>query len=238
MQPKRLVVLAAVLLSVLCLSNVFATTLGPYPPGFNISNVTETNELIFVGTVTHTQFVYRADAHPTLTTDITVAVEDMIKGAPNNGENSVKFMARGGTGFHPPTGKVRRCIVIGAPKFKVGDRALFFLNKITRANTNIPYGGYLVFRYAYGKRDIKDDHVTLLYTLDDDSRKTVKMPVDLAALIGKAVTKDKDATLLLESDIKSAIRSQTGLTTLTQTLVDSLTIEAQNIIDRESNSQR
>lgn len=238
MQPKRLIVLIGVALFVLCLSETSATTLGPYPPGFNISNVTDDSELIFVGTVTQTEFVYRAETRYKLTTDVTVSVEDMIKGEPNNGENSVKFMARGGSGFDELTSRRRKLRVVGAHEFEVGDRALFFLNKITRANANIPHGGYLTFRYNYGKREVKDEHVNLLYTLDDDSRRSVKMPVDLAALIGKAAVKDKDATLLLESDIKSAIRGQTGLASLTPTLVDTLKIEAQDIIDSESNPDK
>ena len=233
MQLKRLGVVVTMLVCGLCLSQVWATSLGPYPPGFNISNVTDDSELVFVGTVTHTEFVYRAETRYKLTTDITVAVEDMIRGEPNNGENSVKFMARGGAGFDELTNRRRKLIVVGAPKFEVGDRGLFFLNKITRANANIPHGGYLTFRYSYGKREIEDNHVQLLYTLDDDSRRNVKMPVDLAALIGKAAVKDKDATLLLESDIKSAIRGQTGLATLTATLVDTLKIEAQDIVDSD-----
>ena len=238
MQLKRLVVAVAMLACGFCLSQVSATTLGPYPPGFNISSVTDDSELIFVGTVTHTEFVYRAETRYKLTTDITVSVEDMIKSEPNNGENSVKFMARGGSGFDEFAGRRRKLMVVGTPTFKVGDHALFILNKITCANANIPHGGYLTFRYSYGKREIEDNHVKLLYTLDDDSRTLVKMPIDLAALIGKAAVKDKDATLLLESNITSAIRGQTGLATLTSTLVDSLKIEAQGIIDSESNSDK
>ena len=63
------------------------------------------------------------------------------------------------------------------------------------------------------------------------------MPVDLAVVVGKAAVKDKDATLLLESNIKLAIRGQTGLATLSQTLIDRLMEEAEEIVDRNTENE-
>ena len=233
MQLKRWLALIFVLF-ILFVSQSFASTIMPYKPGHSIANVMADSEVVFVGRVTNTEFVYRANNKPQFTTDITVAVEQVVKGTPNNGENSVKFMIEGGRGVNPETGQVERCVSVGVPKFTVGDRSLFFLCKNKLQTRTIPHNGLYLFRISYGKRPIKNNRVVILYTLDDKSLKPVKMPLDLAVLIGKAAVKDKDATLLLESDIKSAIRTQTGFALLSQTLVNSLKIEAQTIIDTDT----
>ena len=62
-----------------------------------------------------------------ITTDVTIAVTETIKGTPNINNNKVKFMIQGGQAFNPATGKQKDLIITSVPKFAVNDEVLLFM---------------------------------------------------------------------------------------------------------------
>jgi len=106
-----------------------ATTVLPLPGGSSISNMVKHSHLVFTGEVIDLEFVFRVDIPPQFTTDVTVKVEEMIKGEPNAGENLVKFMIPRGEGVHPETGELLGGETVGTPEFKKGEKVLMFLAK-------------------------------------------------------------------------------------------------------------
>ena len=224
--------LPAVLLSiVLCLPAISDASGTRYKKDFNIANVVESSKLVVVGRVTATDFVYRQGFGAT--TDITLEIEDMIKGDPNDGEDHVKFIIRTGTGVDPRTGRIKSKRIAHTPEFAVNERIMLMLIKNQNPRVTLPYGNYFLFRGRYGKRLIKDNKVTLVYTLDGES-KVFNLPIDLVTQIGKAANKDKAAAVPIEDNLKVYLRSATDAdVVLPQTLIDSLKNQAQQIIDKK-----
>ena len=226
MKSSRLPVLARVVLFVMCLSDAFGWD-SEYRQGFALSHFVERSNLIVVGQVIEMEYVTRENIKGRYTTDITVAVDQIIKGKPNISKTRVKFMIEGGA----------RLIVMGdVPKFAVGEKVLLFMvNSTDGYYANYPYDRLAFYRGSYGKRLIKDDKVYLVYAMEDDKLKSVRMPLDLAVQLSKAAIKDKDAVVELEKDIRDAIAQRTGSdTNLSQTLVDRLMEEAKEIVDKKT----
>ena len=189
-----------VLLAVfLCLPMAYAS-IAKYKKDFDIANVVESSKLVVVGRVTATDFVYRDGIGAT--TDITVVVDDMIKGDPNDGENHVKFMIRGGAGVNPATGGQVRSRVSDTPKFSVNDKVMVMLSKNQNPALTLPHNNYFMFQGRYGKRLIEDNKVKLRYTLDGE-RKMFNLPIDLVKQIGKSANQDKAATVPIENSLKT-----------------------------------
>ncbi len=228
MKSSRLPVLAGVVLFVMCLSDAFGWD-SEYRQGFALSRFVERSNLIVVGQVIEIEYVTRENIKGRYTTDITVAVDQIIKGKPNISKTRVKFMIRGG----------RRLIDMSVPKFAVGEKVLLFMtNSDEGYYVNYPYDKLCPYRAAYGKRLIKDDKVHLVYAMKNDKLKSVRMPLDLAVQLSKAAIKDKDAVVELEKDIKDAIVQRTGSdTNLSQTLVDRLMEEAKEIVDKNTETE-
>ena len=130
MKSSRLPVLAGVVLFVLCLPVMSDASIAKYKKDFNIANVVESCKLVAVGRVTSTDFVCRQELGAT--TDITLEIEDMIKGVPNDGEDHVKFMIKGGQSIDPTTGRSVRSRVPGTPTFAVNERIIVMLSIKTR----------------------------------------------------------------------------------------------------------
>ena len=204
----RSIVILAMVLCVLCVPMTSeALSMAKYEPGFSVAQVVDASVVVVVGRVVETDFVYRANVSPTYTTDITIEVEDFIKGEANAGENRVKFMTLGGADDRPETPESERrvAIVSGEPKFEVNEQVLMFFSKSTRPGLNYAYGGLRPFYIVYGKRKVVDNKVELLYTLGDGSTKKVKVPLDFAKTLGKAAIADKDALARLENRIRAEI---------------------------------
>ena len=240
MKPKRVAVLAnlVVVLFVLCLSDALGWD-SEYRQGFALSKSVELSDLIVVGRVVRKQYVFRANIESLATTDITVAVDQVIKGTPNAGKDHVKFMIEGGRVINPNTGKIINLHVGHQAEFALNEQVLLFMvNSTGPYYKNYPYDRFHPYRGEYGKRIIKDDKLALLYAMDNDKLKPVRMPVDLAVQLCKAADKDKDAMVELENDIKDVIAQRTGSDiNLSQTLIDRLMEEAGEIVDRNTESE-
>lgn len=236
---KRFAVLASIIgLSVaLLLSDAFGWD-SEYRQGFALSKSVEKSHLIVKGRVTALEGVFRENISGKITTDVTVTVTERIKGTPNINNNKVKFMIRGGRAVDPATGKTKRLIDTSAPKFRINDEVLLFMvNSTDSYYANYPYNQLSFYRGRYGKKPIKDNKVSLLYAMEDDKLKSIRVPIDLTVQLAKAAIKDKDAMIELEAELKKAITQRTGTdTNLSQTLVDSLTTRVEAILDKDTDT--
>ena len=177
-----------------------ALSLAKYEPGFSIAQVVDVSDLVLLGQVIEVRWTGN------FTTDITVKVDELIKGTPNAGANRVKFTVRGGAGTSSITGKKSILRVSGTPEFARGEEVLFFfINRQPRSES--PHKLRLFYVY-YGKRVVKDGQVVIYYTLDNGQETFITMPADLAVQLGKAAHKDKDATSQLEDHIRGSIQMQ------------------------------
>ena len=237
MQPTRLVALAVVLFG-LCMSDAFGWD-SEYRQGFALSTSVEKSHLIVKGRVTALEGVFRENIGGKITTDVTVTVTETIKGTPNINKTQVKFMIEGGAAVNPATGKTQRLFVTGLPKFAVNDEVLLFMvNSTDSYYANYPYDQLAFYRGRYGKKPIKDDKVLLLYAMENDKLKSIRVPIDLTVQLSKAAIKDKDAMIELETELKNAIRQRTDSdNNLSQTLADNLMERAKQILDRNSESE-
>ena len=237
MQPQRLVTLAVVLF-VVCLSHAFGWD-AEYRRGFALSKSVEKSHLIVKGRVIALEGVIRENIRGRITTDVTIAVTETIKGTPNINNNKVKFMIQGGQAFNPATGKTKRLIITSVPKFAVNDEVLLFMvNSKNSYYANYPYDQLAFYRGRYGKKLIKDNKVSLLYAMENDKLKSIRVPIDLTVQLAKAAIKDKDAMIELEAELKNAIAERTGTDiNLSQTLIDSLATRVQTILDRDTDSE-
>ena len=236
MKSRGFVTVAVVisLAFVFCLSNAFSWS-AKYKQGFALSRMIKSSDLVVVGRVAEKDFVYRANIRSKFTTDITIDVDTVVKGTPNAGKNRVKFMIKGGEGVSPRTGESVRVISTDSPKFTIGERVLLFLY-YSKSSTfrNYPYNRLRLHRYHYGKNVIKNDRVSLLFPLDDNSLRLVKMPINLVVPLSKAAVKDKDKMILLENEIKDALQEQSAKTPLSQDLIDRIKGKAKQINDEDS----
>ena len=249
MNAKRFATLTLFLSMMLlaCLSE--AAYMSGFPPGFNIRNMVKHTDLIVHGKVVDTKFVYREHITSRFTTDITIEVDDVVKGTPNVNENTVKFMIEGGTGIDPHTGESLRVGAEGSPNFKVGESVLMFLRKNKITEMKIPHDGYYVFYGRLGKRKVERNKVSIPYTfkryiIDNydgqltgkhiDMKKYIKLPVDLVMDIGKASLDSYDAVTPLEDRIREFIGQSPNRRnrTLPKSLADELSREAKQLRER------
>ena len=189
--------------------------LAPFPGGFMITNMVKRSELVFTGEVVNLEFVFRKGLPPEATTDVTVKVSEMIKGKPNAGEDLVKFMIEGGRGINPETGEEVICKVEDVPKFRRGEKAVFFLQKY-RVPELIPYGGLCLLWGGFGKHPLIDGEVYSPYTakqmilrrgewVEKNVVRGIKLPVDLVVQIAKGFLKDAQAAEALDNRIKTFV---------------------------------
>lgn len=232
----RKILLATLVLLIVSLSNVYGWT-REHVEKYALLKCVESNELVVVGRVTGKEFVTRPNIKHRFTTDITVAVDDVIKGTPNLGADRIKFMIRGGQGVSARTGKPVRFELSDQPEFKLGERVLLFLtNGESREPDDVhrPYDRYRISRAKYGKRLVVDDKVFIEYPASDDATdytlKAVNMPIDLAIELGKAFGRNKDAAIPLENAIKNLVKSSSDyVITLNESTVDDLKSSAEAV---------
>lgn len=246
MHARRLMLL--IYLTVLpCLSE--ASYMSGFPPGFNIRNMVKHTDLIVHGKVVDTEFVFREHITSKYTTDITIAVDSVVKGTPNINKNTVKFMIEGGSGIHPRTGADLTVEAGHSPDFEIGETVLLFLRKSKRVEMNIPHDGYYVFYGRLGKRKVERNKVSIPYTfkryiIDEydgeltgkyiDTKKYIKLPVDLVIDIGKASLESYDSVVPLEDKIREVISNSSNRRnrTIPKSLTDELSQEAKRIKER------
>ncbi len=232
---------------VLCAFCVFGLSYGLKPANpehrerYALLKMIEYCDLVVKGEVSSIDYVVRQGVMPdgggAFTTDITLDVDVVVKGTPNAGEDTVKFMILGGEGLDPQSGKPWRLIVSDQPKFAVDEEVVVFLKKGDRNDDgsfakNFPYGRYRLVAGTYGKRTIENDKINMRYGDVDNPTKRVEMPVNLAVKLGKAFQKDQPAAILLENVIKTAVLAETEDSfTLTSAMIDNLKRKAQRIID-------
>ena len=237
----RGLVLMVILSCILFLSNVSAFDV-EYNEGFAISKTIELCKIVAVGRVTQIDFVWRDNIEIKHTTDVTVTVDQMIKGTPNVGSDRVRFMIEGGTCTNPATGRTNTRSVSGVPEFSVGERILLFLFEADDPYyDNFPYGRLYPYRETYGKALIKEESIIRIYLLsntDASDMKLVKMPLELAVNLCEAAAKDAGATSRLEIDLKDDIRrSDKMITELSETLIMRLKDRAKVIRDKEEDKK-
>ena len=237
---KRFVSTLALL--VLCSSNALASMM--FPPShinefFSITKMVDACDLVVTGTVASMDYVARRgvtdDGGNLLTTDISIAVDQVIKGEPNAGEALVKFMIEGGEGISFRTGEFTRMHSSGQGRFTLDERVLVFLKKGDRNSyaRNYPYDRLHLYAADYGERKIKNDHVRFLYVGANNAVKAVKTPLDIAVKLGKAAQEDKAEAEVLDNMIKAAARASTDRSfTLPTTVSDRIKRKAQEIIDK------
>lgn len=232
----RNVVLVVVALFVIPLS-AFAFTNLEYKEGFAMSKMVERCDIVVRGRVTDLEGVWRENIDYNVTTDVTITVDEIIKGSVNAGADTVKFMIQGGTATNPNTGEEQVLWVSSVPTYELNERILLFLfdGEVDRYYDNYPYGKMYPYRERYGSSKIVNDEVTMAYLLsptDDMSIKLVKFPTDLAVDLCKTTIIDKSVAVRMESDIKAEMRRQDGkLIILPSSLIDRLKLETKEIID-------
>lgn len=242
MKLKRLGVLAGVVLFALCLFDAFGWK-EAYRKSFALSSFAEMCELIVVGRVVQKDYVERVldpDHGQQITTDITVAVTEVVKGTPNAGKKKVKFMYLGGVYTDPVTGEEMELIQTDQPEFSVGEEILLFLNQRHNERYSLwPHGKFQVFRADFGKRLIVGKKIMMVYGMEDDSLQPVVLPLALTLKLLKSADKDKEKIQLLEKDITDAIKRNISddVTELSDTVKAKLLKEAQQVIDKHTNTE-
>ena len=188
--------------------------------GLSISSMVKLSVRAFTGEIVEMEFVFREDLPPQFTTDITVKVEEMIKGTPNAEGNRVKFTIPGGEGIHPTTGEALICVATGAPQFEIGEKVLIFLVEHTRLIESRrlrqlsppPYEG--VMTAWWGNRKIVDEKVSVPYTFkkrlfnngqwgERTQVRDIRLPINLARQIAKATLQDTEAVSAIEEQIRT-----------------------------------
>ncbi len=203
---------------------------------YTLLNMIEESDIAVIGTVAVMTGVYRQDfwfpGHNAITTDVVINVETMIKGEPNLGDTNVIFTIVGGTAYIAGEG-VMEYKVTNDIEFEVGERVMLFLSTRLPENYegNQPYDGLHLMQAYYGKRLIKDSMIRVWYKKDDDNLTTMKLSLDLAKTLGQAFMVDKDATRLLENQIKAIAKNPPATRTLSSALTNQLKASAQQIID-------
>ena len=220
---------ATLALFLFCTTIALAMTPQEYRDGFPLLSAVDECELVVLGTVSAMNYVNRLDS---ITTDITVTVETVVRGTPNINSTTVKFMIQGGI----DASRDRKLIVSGVPKFEMGERILLFLNDGTedRYYSKYPHGKYHLHRRSYGKRKIKDNKVDILYPNAEGKFKVFKMPIDLAVDLGKASLVDKTGAKRIEQTIKGAAAMSADMEViLSDSTIESLKRQAKQIITTE-----
>ena len=240
-------VVVTLTLLALCFMNVSYGAMGISRDNLDILShlkMVENSELVVTGRVKSMVFAHRTNVTPAgggmPTTDVTIAVDEVIKGTPNAGEELVTFMIEGGKGVNPETGEGQHLKVTLQGNFKVGEDVLLFLGKAEgdAYHANFAHDGLHLYFGDYGKRLVKDDIVGLLYEGAGQRLKLTKVPVDLAVTLGQAAVLDKDRAVLVENVIKALVLADTGDTvSITPAMSVVLTQNAQRIIDDNTESE-
>ena len=205
----------------------------------SLLKMTDYADLIFTGTVTHKDYIYREgvrhEGGDSATTDIIVRVQTMIKGEPNFGENHVKFMIEGGRFYSERKGALMKLKVNNQPTFAIGENVFLFLAipvSEKSYHTNYAHGGLHIIYSKFGKKSIKDNTVGFTYIRGKNSPIRITLPVKLALNLSKAYGKSKNAAIALENQIKALALGNTARTlSLPNSMVTQLNNTSKTIIN-------
>ncbi len=204
---------------------------------YTLLKMVDDSDAVFIGTLAMATGIYCDDPHndgyKTIMTEVLVRITTKIKGEPNRGDNHVRFWILGGTAYNTDEGEVMMRILSENVEFKQGEQFMLFLSKNSGNGyyDNYPYGRLHVYRKDYGKRAINDSKVRFLYKKNDDSLRSIALPIELATVMAKAFLVDKDATLQLENQIKTLAKSDAQTVTFSSSLATTLKASAQQSID-------
>ena len=222
-----------------------------YAKGYTLSKMVERCDVILQGQVIGMERVWRDELKHGLfcTTDVTVSIDELIKGTPNAGKHKVKLMTEGGHCLHPETGEWGNVHMDPNIKFEFDEQVLLFLYECESVScADFPHNALQPYRLHYGKRTLKwrkSAHfmhpvtmptIYFSYLLSDtdlSSRKHVGLPLDLTIDMCKAAVKDMDAVVELEEDIKEALL-QTGKSILPESLIMRLKRDVKAILDKKN----
>ena len=198
---------------------------GPYH--LTLTDRVGRSPLVVVGTVTDTQSLWR-DNGPT--TDFTIEVSDIIKGTPNAGTDTVKFMVPGGTAIDPRNGKQVTRDLEYQHNIEIDDQVLFFFSRspVEWRNKIHPYQG--LYLHPSGKFPI-DNKAVRLPLLGAGALTDIVLPVDLVVALGKATVVDRETAILIEGAIQLFMASAGhGTDELPEKLIERVIFTADNVL--------
>ena len=219
------VILTIITLFILSLTNAFSFSYhvpAELKKKYSVTYDMERSKIVVVGKVSKLDYKMRAG----WTTDVTIEIDELIKGEPNLGENQVIFMVEGGMNLR----------VGGQPEFEIGEEVMVFLKDNPEPDSyyrNYPHGRISIVEYYMGKRKIKDGKVYFLYPRAKDSLIAVWFPLELAIAYSKAVVKDEDAMKPFEDEIRTMARKKKNKVDLPETLVKRMMTESKKILNRK-----
>ena len=187
------------------------------------------SQLVVLGTVTDKRFVWDAFGREPAT-EITVAADTVIKGTPNAGEDTVKFMVSGGEAVNPRTGELKKKAVRRRDEVQIGERTLFFFSqmyKSTAAYKAHPYDGiYLDSHHA-----VSSENGTVTLGLLGREHPKVMLPVDLVVLLGKATVVDRETAMTIEAAIHEVMMEPNpGPVDFAMEFIKRLTVTCENLL--------
>ena len=147
-------------------------------------------------------------------TDVTIEIDELIKGKPNAGKNQLIFTVAGGMNLR----------VAGQPEFEIGEEVVVFLK-------DNPHGRISLVEYGMGKRKIEDGKVYFLYPRARDCLIPVWFPLELAIVYSRAVVKDKEAMKPFENEIRSLARKEKNKVDLPEALVKRMITESKKVLN-------
>lgn len=213
-----------------------------------LSKSIEKSHVVVIGEVVYLKSVRRANVLPegkgAITTDVTVKIDELIKGKANLGTKHVRFAILGGTEFSVVHDGMVTLSVTGVPTFELGEKMMLFLvdNSDSDYYANWPYNGLHTYIGEFGKHLIENDKVRFAYPRNDKVGRAVKFPIDLASTLAIALVKDKDSALVLEAEIKDLVRNfpdtPEWVITLTDSFASKLQQQAQAIIDNSKSVKK
>ena len=157
------------------------------------------SKLVVVGSVTEKRFVWDAFGREPAT-EITVTADTVIKGIPNAGEDTVKFMVSGGEAVDPRSGALIETETRPWHEFQIGEQTLFFFNqkyKHTAAYKAHPYDGiYLDSHYP-----VSSENGTVTLALIGEHHPKAELHVNLVVALGKATVVDRETAMMIEAAI-------------------------------------
>ena len=226
------VILTIITLFILSLSYAFSFSYdvpAQLKKKYSVTYDMERSKIVVVGKVSKLDYKKRAlhdepRKRAGWTTDVTIEIDELIKGEPNAGENQVIFMVEGGMNLR----------VEGQPEFEIGEEVMIFLKdnpEPGRYYRNYPHGRISLVEYYMGKRKIEDGKVYFLYPRAEDGRIAVWFPLELAIVYSKAVVKDKKAMKPFEDEIRAMARKEKNKVDLPESFVKRIMTESKNVLD-------
>ena len=200
-------------------------------PKYTLLGLLADCDLVVTGKVWRMTPVFRR----TITTDVMLDVEEIIKGKPNGENRDVVFTQIGGKGIDPETGEGVHMHMSPQADFEIGERVMLFLQR-KDDTTGLPYpeGGYYVPHGGMGKWPIKRGKTRMLYPVydDPDDAKLVGVPIALAVRLAKAWMKDREAAHVLDDRIRSQVLAESPYTVKLSTCqIAKLLYDAKKILD-------